>query len=75
MFNSDLALLKSFRWSESKQEQFRLETFNTFNHTQFGAFDTTARFDATGKQVNPTLGQFTSSRTPRQIQMAVRFTF
>jgi hypothetical protein len=33
--NFDLALLKSIRLSESKALQFRLETFNTFNHTQW----------------------------------------
>jgi len=35
MFNSDLALLRSFQLSEAKALQFRLETFNTFNHAQF----------------------------------------
>src|SRR5204863_335679 len=35
MVNFDLALMKSFRISESKALQFRLETFNTFNHAQF----------------------------------------
>lgn len=35
MLNFDLALLKSFSLTESKTLQFRLETFNTFNHAQF----------------------------------------
>jgi hypothetical protein len=35
MVNFDLALLRSFQLYESKLIQFRLETFNTFNHTQF----------------------------------------
>ena len=35
MLNFDLALLKSFRFSESRSLQFRMEAFNTFNHAQF----------------------------------------
>jgi hypothetical protein len=35
LVNFDLALLKTMSISESKLLQFRLETFNTFNHTQF----------------------------------------
>ena len=33
--NFDLALLKNWRITETKLLQFRLETFNTFNHAQF----------------------------------------
>ena len=33
--NFDVALLKTMRLTESKLLQFRLETFNTFNHAQF----------------------------------------
>ena len=35
--NWDIALLKNFTplWSEGSMLQFRLETYNTFNHTQF----------------------------------------
>ena len=73
--NWDLSFFKNFPIREPFRLQFRMEMYNAFNHTQFSAFDTTARFDATGKQVNSTLGQFTASRTPRQIQLAVRFTF
>lgn len=73
--NWDLSAYKTFPIREPFRLQFRLEMYNAFNHTQFSAFDTTARFDASGNQVNPTLGQFTQSRTPRQIQMALRFTF
>lgn len=35
LFNFDMALLKTFKFAESRQLQFRLETFNTFNHAQF----------------------------------------
>ena len=35
MVNFDLALLKEFRFSESKALQLRMEGFNAFNHAQF----------------------------------------
>lgn len=35
MENFDVALLKNLRLRESRSLQFRLETFNTFNHAQF----------------------------------------
>ena len=33
--NFDLALLKSFQFTEARALQFRAEAFNAFNHTQF----------------------------------------
>lgn len=33
--NTDLALFKNIRFTESRYVQLRLETFNVFNHTQF----------------------------------------
>ena len=33
--NTDLALLKELRLSESRRIELRLDSFNTFNHTQF----------------------------------------
>ena len=43
--------------SESRIIQFRSEFYNMFNHTQFSAVDSTARFDPAGSQVNTRLGQ------------------
>lgn len=37
--NFDTALLKTFALGESKSLEFRLETFNTFNHTQFRIYN------------------------------------
>jgi hypothetical protein len=37
--NFDMALSKSFALSESRSLQFRMETFNLFNHTQFRIYD------------------------------------
>jgi hypothetical protein len=55
--------------------QFRAEAYNAFNHTQFSALDTGARFDAQGRQVNARFGEFTASRSPRIMQFALRFYF
>ncbi len=74
--NFDISLFKSFPIHERVRAQFRCEMYNAFNHTQFSAFDTAARFDvATGAQVNARLGEFTTARTPRIMQMALRLTF
>ena len=55
--------------------QFRVEGYNAFNHTQFSTYDSTARFDANGNQVNGQFGQFTAARDPRILQLAIRLQF
>jgi hypothetical protein len=70
MLNFDLALLKNFRISESKALQFRLETFNTFNHTQF--FGPAA---VNGDIDSDLFGQVTKAAPPRLMQLALKFTF
>ncbi|HVA94216.1 MAG TPA: TonB-dependent receptor [Candidatus Dormibacteraeota bacterium] len=70
MFNSDLALLKSFKLSESKTLQFRLETFNTFNHTQF--FGPAA---VNGDRSSNLFGQVVKASPPRLMQAALKLTF
>lgn len=73
--NWDVAVFKNFPIREQMRFQFRCEMYNAFNHTQFSGLDTSARFDPAGNQVNPTFGQFTSARNPRQMQLALRFYF
>jgi hypothetical protein len=73
--NWDLAVFKDFPVRERMGLQFRWELYNAFNHTQFSGLDTTARFDATGAQVNSRFGQFTAAREPRKMQFALRFHF
>ncbi|MFN0105290.1 MAG: hypothetical protein ACKV2U_24785 [Bryobacteraceae bacterium] len=74
--NFDISLFKSYPIHERVRAQFRCEMDNAFNHTQFSAFDTAARFDvATGAQVNQRRGEFSAARSPRIMQMAVRVTF
>jgi outer membrane receptor protein involved in Fe transport len=74
--NWDIAVFKNIPLREPVRLQFRTEFYNAFNHTQFSALDTTARFDtASGSQVNARFGEFTTARNPRQIQFAVRAYF
>ncbi|MBI3684009.1 MAG: carboxypeptidase regulatory-like domain-containing protein [Acidobacteria bacterium] len=73
--NWDIAVFKSFLIREPLRFQFRWEMYNAWNHTQFSAFDTAARFDNQGRQVNTRLGEFTAARNPRQMQFALRFYF
>jgi hypothetical protein len=75
--------MKNFKWHEGGRTiQFRFETYNTFNHTQFGgangagiSIDTVARFDASGKQVNQRFGQYLASRDGRRVQLGIKFAF
>ena len=73
--NFDLALTKNLPINEKARFQFRLEMYNAFNHTQFSTWDTTARFDANGNQINARLGSDIAARAPREIQIGARFLF
>ncbi len=70
-FNSNIALLKNFRISESKALQFRLETSqHVCNHTQF------ARPSAVNGNIdNPLFGHVVKAASPRLMQVALKFTF
>jgi hypothetical protein len=69
-FNFDLALLKTVALSESKFIEFRLETFNTFNHTQF--FGPAA---VNGDRDSNSFGQVVQAASPRLMQIAAKFSF
>jgi hypothetical protein len=64
----DATLAKSFKFSESKSVQLRLEVFNIFNHTNF----TTV---ALAVSTPATFGTVTGVRDPRNIQLGVKFLF
>src|SRR5205085_2573428 len=65
--NFDMALLKSLKFSESKELQFRFEAFNLFNHAQFRNPD--------GEINSSTFGVVTSARLPRIMQAGLKFVF
>jgi hypothetical protein len=68
--NFDLALIRNFAVTEGKLLQFRLETFNTFNHTQF--FGPAA---VNGDFGTGTFGYVVKAAPPRQVQLALKFSF
>jgi hypothetical protein len=70
MINFDVALQKNLRLTELKSLQFRMETFNTFNHAQFfGA----ASVD--GNISDATFGQIVNSMPPRLVQLSAKLVF
>ena len=73
--NFDVSLFKNFRFGETRRAQFRLETYNTFNHPQFTALDNNARFDANGNQVNQQLGQYTAAAPARRVVLGLKLYF
>jgi hypothetical protein len=69
-WNFDLALLRTFALAEKKSLEFRLETFNAFNHTQF--FGPAA---VNGDFGTGTFGQVVKAAPPRLVQLALKFLF
>ena len=70
MLNFDISLMKSFKISETKNLQFRWETFNSFNHAQFfGPSSVAGDFDSS------LFGQVVKAAPPRLMQLALKFTF
>ena len=70
MLNFDLALRKSFLFQEGRSLEFRLETFNSFNHAQF--FGPVA---VNGDIDSNLFGQVVKAAPPRLTQIALKFTF
>ena len=75
IFNSDLALFKNVQLREKAKLQFRWETYNLFNHTNFKDIDASMTFNANGDQTNARFGVPTSARSPRVMQGSLRLSF
>ena len=86
--NWSLSLFKNFSFSESWRLQLRLETFNTFNHLQFGGSNGGVNrsintpgpgqiptFLANGTGTVGNSGKLNTARDPRQIQLGAKFYF
>jgi hypothetical protein len=73
--NWQTAIFKNFRIRERFNAQFRAEAYNTFNHTQFNAIDTTIQYNAAGVNTRSSTGNVTSPRDPRVMQFALRLMF
>jgi hypothetical protein len=87
MWQLDLAVQRQFRLYDSLATQFRVETFNVFNHPNFGnpdSFLSDPTFGRAGSMLNQFLGTGGPSSGlvpafqmggPRSIQIALRFRF
>jgi outer membrane receptor protein involved in Fe transport len=64
----DLSAFKNFHFTEKRYLQFRAETFNTFNHTNWSSIGVT-------RAVPSTYGLVTAARDPRIIQLALKLYF
>jgi len=81
--NWNLSVFKSFWFNEERGSRFelRLETFNTWNHTQFNGVDNTVSFnyDPATKlpttRVSNTFGRFSSAFDPRILQLGGKLYF
>ncbi len=77
--NFDTALLKTTKFTETKELQLRFEAFNVFNHAQFGGPSglINAGFPNIVNGVNQggTFGMVTSARAPRILQIGAKFLF
>jgi hypothetical protein len=75
--NWNVALFKSFLFSQRRNShlEFRVETFNTFNHTQFNNISNWANFASDRKTVINNFGAVTSVWDPRVFQIALKLLF
>jgi hypothetical protein len=73
--NFDFTFFKNIPVTERVKFQVRWEMYNAFNHTQFTGLNTTAQFDAAGRQINGAFGQVTGTRDPRIQQLSLRVSF
>jgi hypothetical protein len=72
-FDADLSLFKKFRITERTNLEFRWETFNTLNHTNF---ELATGGGLANNQVNhKNFGQAGGALDPRQIQFGLKLTF
>jgi hypothetical protein len=74
--NWDLSLYRTVPFREGRvKAMLRLETYNTFNHTQFSGINSTAQFSTSAAQVNTAFLLPTGARPARYVQVAARLSF
>jgi hypothetical protein len=74
--NWDLSMYREIVFGENRvRAQLRLETYNTFNHTQFSGLNTNAQFNSSGTMINTAFDTPNAARPPRRVQLAVRVSF
>jgi hypothetical protein len=65
--NWNMAMYKAFQFKENLRFEFRAETFNTFNHTQFNGLQTSV--------TSGSFGQLTGTNSPRIFQLGAKLLF
>jgi hypothetical protein len=65
--NWNVALFKAFQFTENARFEFRAETFNTVNHTQFNGLSTSV--------TAPDFGQLSGTFAPRIFQLGAKLLF
>jgi hypothetical protein len=65
--NWNMAMFKAFQFTERARFEFRAETFNTFNHTQFNGLSANV--------ANTDFGQLTGTFAPRIFQLGAKLLF
>ena len=80
--NFDTALFKNMPIEGKVRLQLRIETYNTFNHSEFNAVNATATYanansqdPVLNPQTNSTFGQLSGTANPRYMQIALRLDF
>jgi len=75
--NWDMTLIKRIPLGgdATRNIRLRVEAYNVFNHTQFNAINTAARFDGAGNQINSQFGQAIGARQPRVLQLGATLSF
>ncbi len=75
----DISLIKTTTFYERVKVQFRFETFNTLNHTQWAGVNTGLSVPNPNTAVTAatrgTFGQVNSTREPRNIQFGIKLLF
>jgi uncharacterized Zn-finger protein len=71
--NTDLALSKLVKFSESRLVELRLEAFNVFNHTQFRFSDNITAYEDINSP--STFGRVTTAYPGRVVQLGAKIYF
>jgi hypothetical protein len=73
--NFTTSLYKTFNITERVHFQFRAESFNTFNHTEFNGIGNSFNANATTGAIIGNFGQVTSTQDPRVLELGGKLTF
>jgi hypothetical protein len=73
--NHDISVFKDFSLPGNQRVTFKAEVYNLLDHVQFDDIDTSARFNASGEQIDTNFGRATSARNERRMVFSLRYTF